>query len=153
MHEQDSRCRGTRREEPAGRRKCTRREEGGACGLATKREEPAGRRPAQPEGRRAGSRSRRRRRRGVALAPWTADARRSRRRRELQVRSFPFLLSFSLSPNGQTGSRFLYLAIDFPPLNRFPARLLCFLPAPIYFPRALVYGGRHIVTGHLPDAY
>jgi len=42
MHEQDSRCRGTRREEPAGRRKCrgTRREEGGACGLATKREEP-----------------------------------------------------------------------------------------------------------------
>jgi len=37
--------------------------------------------------------------------------------------------------------------------HRFPARLLCFLPAPIYFPCALVYDGRHIVTGRLPDAY
>jgi len=132
-----------------------RHEEGGACGLATKREEPEGRRPAQPEGRRAGSRSRRGRRRGVALAPLTtdartADARRSRCRRELQVRSFPFLLSFSLSPNGQIDER----AVDFstwPSISRPPP---LFPSRPDLFPaRARLWRPPHrnrTPTGHLP---
>ena len=143
-HEEGGACGPTQmHEEGGGRSLRASDEEGGAGGRRSLR--AGGRGRARAEDGAEDSRSRRGRRRGVALAPWTADARRSRRRRELQVRSFPF--SRSLSPNGQTGSRFLYLAIDFPPLNRFPARLLCFLPAPIYFPRALVYGGRHIVTG------
>ena len=138
-----------------------RHEEGGACGPTQMHEEGGGRslRASDEEGGASGRRSLRAGGRGRARDAEGAEESRSRRGRRTRggvaaaassrcARS-PFF-SRSLSPQmakSMNGRSISLLG------QRFPAHLLCFLPAPIYFPRALVYGVRHIVIGRLPDAY
>jgi len=137
-----------------------RHEEGGACGPTQmqRHEEGGGRslRASDEEGGAGGRRSLRAGGRGRARDAEGAEESRSRRGRRTRggvaaaassrcARS-PFF-SRSLSPQmakSMNGRSISLLG------HRFPARLLCFLPAPIYFLRALIYGGRHIVTGRLP---
>ena len=125
-HEEGGACVPTqmqRHEEGGGRSLRASDEEGGAGGRRSLRAGGRGR------ARDAEGAEESRSRRGAR----TADARRSRRRRELQVRSFPFLLSFSLSPNGKIDERAVDFStwpsisrpsIDFPPASSvsFPLR-------------------------------